>query len=141
MENDSVKFKNLFISDHRGSTLLMAVLILSGILIVSLGTANLVFSGVRLSRLQENSTRAYFSAEAGIERFIWAYGKNGFDISACSSSQPYVDFTSNKCEAIKPVYTLSNGASYYIIFSNASPLSFSAIGTFLNNNRSIEISY
>jgi hypothetical protein len=134
--------KNNFLQNKRASALLMTVMILSSILIVVLGVSSLVSSSLRLSRAQENSAKAYYAAESGVERLIWAIGKDSFDLGSCDLSvNKFVDFVGKKCTSAKNIYSLSNNSSYYLTYTNDSPSSFEVVGKYANISRSIEISY
>ncbi len=142
------KFSNL-LKDNRGTVLLMTMLILISMLTVVLGAANLVMSGIKMSGAQERSTMAYFAAEAGAERILWEVRQNGFDLMGCSIND-YIDFSaaptvcvdsstcgiSSNCE-----YSLSNNASYNVVYSSNSPVTFTSTGVFSGLRRSVDISY
>ncbi|MFA5248008.1 MAG: pilus assembly PilX N-terminal domain-containing protein [Patescibacteria group bacterium] len=65
-----------------GTALLMTLLILSIVIMISLASAKIIVSGVKMSGTQARSTKAYFAAESGIERTLWEWRKNGWDITA-----------------------------------------------------------
>ena len=87
--NLEFRIKNI-IKNKRGTALFMALMILSGALIVSLGAASLVISGMKQGRTQSYSTKAYFAAESGTERVLWEIRKNGFDPSGCAENVDYI---------------------------------------------------
>lgn len=136
------KFTNLS-QDNRGIALMMALLILTSILVVSLGAADLVMSGLKMSGTQERSTIAYFAAEAGIEQVLWEIRKNGFDISACAVDD-YVDFNVSPavCDSLQHVETLSNNSSYSVVLLQTLPSRiFVSTGEYAGVRRVVEISY
>lgn len=136
-------FTNLS-QDNRGIALMMALLILTSILVVSLGAADLVMSGLKMSGTQERSTIAYFAAEAGIERVLWEIRKNGFDISGCdTTTNKYVDFSASPavCGNSEDVKTLSNNSSYSVEYTLNSPRTFVSVGEYAGVRRVVEISY
>ena len=140
---------NNLLKDNRGTVLFMTLLILTSMLTVVLGAANLVMSGIKMSGAQERSTVAYFAAEAGAERILWEIRQNGFDLTGCNIND-YIDFSvtptvcvdsstcgvSSICE-----YSLSNNALYSVVYSLDSPVTFTSTGVFSGLRRSVDISY
>lgn len=119
----------LNIKDNNGTVLLMTLLILSGILVVALGAASLVTSGIMMSRAQERSTKAYFAAEAGAERALWEVRKNNY--AAPDQDQENV-FSE----------TLGNGASYSVDYATSSPnIYFTSNGSYRALARSVKIGF
>ena len=121
---------------------MMALLILTSILAVSLGAADLVMSGLKMSGTQARSIIAYFAAEAGAESILWEIRKNGFDTSACAIND-YVNFSVDPAECInsEQVQNLTNKASYSVIYTSNSPIAFMSIGGYSGVRRVVEISY
>lgn len=121
----------------------MTLLILTSILVVALGAASLVFSGIKMSGTQAVSTKAYFAAEAGAERILWEVRKNMFDISECAGF--CVDFTTPTCVDCNTIFfeSLSNGSGYKVKNEEACDLDvcFTSTGQFINVKRTVEIEY
>lgn len=129
--------------NKKGTALFMALMILSGVLIVSLGAASLIMSGIKQGKTQADSTKAYFAAEAGAERILWEIRKNGADLNSCNIDS-YINFTLSPadCDGSTPTYSLSDNASYYVIFSfGGTATTTVSVGSFNNVKRSVEISY
>lgn len=58
-------------SDKRGITLLLVVVILSALFSISLGIFNLVFGQILISGEVEDSFRAFYAADRGLERIFY----------------------------------------------------------------------
>lgn len=125
--------------NKRGSALLITVLILTSILAVALGAANLVVSGIKMSGGQERSTIAYFAAEAGAERVLWNlhYG----DFSGCNFNE-YVKFGATAtCDTNPNPENLSNNSSYNVNYKSITPLAITSTGSFANVKRIVELGF
>lgn len=150
-----LRFKIL--KNERGTAIFMALFILAGILIVSLGAASLVTNGLKMSKTQYDSTKAYFAAEAGAERVLWEIRKNEFafkraDETDCQIND-YINFDNTTVPPTplnvatcgteqSPPSTLSNGASYSVILkSMGTATSTQSIGSYRDTIRVIEVSY
>ncbi|MBU4256947.1 pilus assembly PilX N-terminal domain-containing protein [Candidatus Parcubacteria bacterium] len=133
--NTNSRIKN----NNHGSALLITVLILTSILAVALGAANLVVSGIKMSGGQERSTIAYFAAEAGAERVLWNlhYG----DFSGCNLGE-YVKFgAAATCDTNPNPETLSNNSSYSVYYKSTTPLAITSTGGFANVKRIVELGF
>lgn len=116
--------------NNRGIILLLTLLILSGILIVTLTAADLVFAGIKMNRLVGYSGVAYFASEAGMEKALWEARKNDYVL-------PGVD-TDN----IFSLSDLGNGAAYQVNYATSSPeVIFKSIGSYRGIKRSVESAY
>lgn len=150
------KIKRGILTDRRGTAIFLALFILAGILIVSLGAANLVVSGLKMSKTQYDSTKAYFAAEAGAERVLWEIRKNGFipssaigcDLTDGDTTNDYINFDNINSDpdpatcGDEQINTLSNGASYSVILkSMGTATSTQSIGSYRDTIRVIEVSY
>jgi len=140
-------FKN-----QKGTAIFLTLIILSSVLIASLGAADLIVSGIKQTRTQSYSTKAYFAAEAGAERALWEIRKNSFpflrsDNSICQVND-YINFDNNNTPpnaavcGDEQVNVLLNGATYSVIFkSGGVATTTAATGGYHDTNRSVEISY
>ncbi|MDD4900845.1 MAG: hypothetical protein PHS62_01880 [Patescibacteria group bacterium] len=108
--------------NQKGVILLMALLILSSILIVTLGAADLVFAGIKMNRLSGYSSVAFFASEAGLERALWEARKND-NINS---------FTN---------VPLANGSVYNVSYSANGSITFKSIGSYGGVKRSVESTY
>ncbi|MFH1661809.1 MAG: hypothetical protein ABIA02_01815 [Candidatus Falkowbacteria bacterium] len=135
---------NNFIKNKKGNILLISILILTSILVAVLGTSSLVISNLKMSGTQENSTKAYFAAEAGAERILWETRDNGFNLGACIMDD-YVDFSTNPatCDNSGTVhnYTLNNNASYNVMFAGTGVADFKSTGSYGGVQRTVDIGY
>ena len=132
------------LKNKNGTALMMALLILTSILTVSLGAADLVMSGLKMSGTQARSAIAYFAAEAGAESILWEIRKNGFDSTGCDATiNKHVDFSADPAECVnsEQVQNLTNGASYSVVNTSNPPIAFMSIGSYAGVRRVVEISY
>jgi len=117
------------INNNLGSALMLSILIMAGVLVVTLGAADLVVSGLRQANVQVQSTKAFFGAEAGAERALWEVRKNGFPLPAGDVDDLFND-------------TLGNGSSYQVNYSiDGQDRIFTSIGGFNNKKRSVEVTF
>ncbi|MEA3463699.1 MAG: pilus assembly PilX N-terminal domain-containing protein [Patescibacteria group bacterium] len=133
---------NNSLKNNNGTALFMALLILTGMLVVVLAASDIITRGIKMSRTQARSTKAYFAAEAGAERILWEVRKNNFDDSFCSDND-YINFDTNPatCDSSIRIYFLSNNASYSVVYSSGPSVTFTSNGIYLSNRRSVELSY
>jgi len=121
---------NKNIKKQRGVILLLTLLILSGILVVTLGAADLVFAGIKMNRLTGYSSLAFFASEAGLERALWEARYNGY-------SYPSVD-TPNVFSSTD----ISNGSAYQVNYATSTPyVTFTSIGGYKGVKRSVASTY
>ncbi|MBU0722427.1 hypothetical protein KKA93_03165 [Patescibacteria group bacterium] len=121
---------NKYKKNQTGIILLLTLFILSGILVVTLVAADLVFAGIKMNRLTGYSNLAFFASEAGIERSLWEVRKNNYVL-------PNID-TIN----IFSLNDLGNGSAYQVDYASSTPnVIFKSIGSYLGFKRSIEGSY
>jgi Tfp pilus assembly protein PilX len=109
--------------NNRGVILLMTLLILSSILVVTLGASDIVMAGIKMNRQTGYSSIAFFASEAGLEKALWEARKNNNAVSW-------------------PATSLTNGSAYNVIYSNiGGNIIFQSIGSFNGVKRSTEGSY
>ncbi len=138
---------NDFRKNNDGTVLFMTLLILTSMLTVVLGAANLVMLRIKMSGAQERSTIAYFAAETGIERTLWEIRQNSFELKRGDSSDcqvgnyVYFDNTPTVCDNSEHNYPLSNNALYNVVYSSNSPVTFTSTGIFSGLRRSVDIRY
>lgn len=99
---------------------------MAAMLIAAMGGSYLVLLGIKAGGIQSQSTKAYFAAEAGIERLLWELRENEYSYGAVS-------------ETAIMTGDLSSDASYEIFFTAFPPLTFKAVGDFQNVRRSVEV--
>jgi hypothetical protein len=118
------------LKNQTGVILLLTLFILSGILIITLGAADLVMAGIRMNRLTGYSSLAFFASESGMEKVLWEARKNT-SFSLPGDSQEGLMTGS-----------LDNGSSYAINYASSSPnIFFTSIGSYGGAKRSVESTY
>ena len=115
--------------NNNGTALLLTLMILASILVVALGTASLIIPGIKMSRTQEQSIKAFFAAEAGAERALWEVRKNGYAV-------PDVD-TDNIFSG-----SLGNNSAYQVDCALSLPqVTFTSTGSYQQTRRSVAVSF
>jgi hypothetical protein len=136
-------------NNKSGSALLIAILILTAILTISLGVAGLISSGLILGRTQTYSTKAYFAAETGAEELLYHVRVLNFEPLEPSANcdivtSAYVNFNTSPatCQSAPISYNLTNGAAYYVIYASSLPDTiFQATGSYRGVKRGVEVKY
>jgi len=119
------------IKNKKGSVLLMTLLILSGILVVVLSASQIVDSGIKTGRIQSDSTKAYFAAEAGIEDVLWKV-----------RSGAYTPPETNQNNIFPGTPALPNGATYQTDYAIVAPnVFFTVAGSYKSTKRSVQVSF
>lgn len=117
------------IKNNDGTALLLTLLILTSILVVALGAANLIIPGIRMSRTQEQSTKAFFAAEGGAERALWELRKNFYEA-------PEID-TENVFSG-----SLTNNSVYQVDYSSVDfSATFTSTGRYQQTRRSVAVNF
>lgn len=132
---DSEKLSKAF--NLPGSALIFTMFILSGMLIVAMSGAYIILTGIIASGLQSQSTRAYFAAEAGAEKILWDFRKQGREYSTGTqgSGLPIEEGTTPDGAASYKVYHT------YDVNNPQIRNNYTSVGTFNNIRRSVEISF
>ena len=117
---------------YKASALLLTMFIMAGMLIVAMSGVYIILLGIKAAGVQSQSTRAYYTAEAGAERFLWELRRNG-----CQSAFPSCTLFPSSSNPIFQA-TLSGGGSYQVYYT-ATPLIFQSVGDFQNTKRSVEL--
>jgi len=118
-------------SAKKGSALILTMFILTGMLLVAMSSSYIILVGIRAAGIQTQSTKAYFTAEAGAEDLLWRTRKDGY---------AYPSSPSNTDVLFNGTMSLSN-ANYKVYFSRFYPLVFTSIGEFQTTKRSVEIEF
>lgn len=116
----------------KGSAIMLVLFILVGVLIVVLGGASVIISGLKMGTLQSHSTKAYFAAEAGTERLLYEFRKTNL-WDGLGDNAPK--------ENLFGTTTLAIGAEYIVNYTSYKPLIFTSIGSYAQTRRSVEISF
>jgi len=139
--------------NKNGSVLLLTLLILSSMLTIALGGANLIAQGINMNRIQMNSTQALFAADSGTERILFLSRKNeafyGTNLTNCGIDPNfYLSFPAadtpvcqnNPNLATATVTLDSDGSTYKVkASSSASMYTFFTKGSYRGTNRTVEI--
>jgi hypothetical protein len=128
---------------------LISVLIMSAILTVTLAASAIIQNGIIMGKTQVHSTKAYFAAEAGLERLLYDIRKNSF--SGCSVDQHVIIGSPSTCSAgsPSPLASLSNQTTFDIQYKTPKPslcpsvcsVSFYSFGSFSGVRRAVEVAY
>jgi hypothetical protein len=127
------------IKNQRGVVLLLTLLILSTILVVTLGAADLVLAGLKMNRLTGYSNIAFFASEAGMERALWE--ARTWEKRGAANPIPVVDQLN-----LFSASNIGNGSSYQVDFSRVieggkTYIKFQSIGSYSGVKRSVETKY
>lgn len=121
---------NKNIKNNRGVILLLTLFILSGILVITLGAADLVLAGLKMNRLTGYSSLAFFAAEAGMERALWEARKNNYVLPNADTADVF------------SLSDLGNGSAYQVNYASSTPnITFKSIGSYGGTKRSVESTY
>jgi hypothetical protein len=115
-------------NNQKGTSLYLAVMILTVVMSISLGLATISVNQIKMLREMGYSVMAFYAADAGIEKVLVDRQNPNFTLDFYSSS-------------------LSNGASFQVIITargdscSASFFCIKSVGQFKEVNRAIEIDY
>lgn len=139
--NTNAQIKGMGLASEKGTALFMTLIVLTSALTVALGVASLITPGILMGRTQTNSTKAFFAAESGAERALWAIRRGGFDASACGAGD-CMDLNSLNCAPCAGLtYSLSNNAFYQVEYDASAGVVLNSDGDYVDTKRRIEISY
>lgn len=116
--------------NKKGSALILTMFIMAGMLIVAISSSYIVALGIKAGGIQAQSTRAYFIAEAGAERFLWELRQNYAEYDQVPG---FVMFQND-------IDDLSVGASYEVFRVGNTGIVYRSVGDFGNTRRSVELS-
>lgn len=122
--------------NQTGVALLLTLLILTSILVITLGAADLVFAGIKMNRLTGYSNIAFYASEAGMERVLWEARKNNLVMPDENQDDIL------QCSLTPELCLLANNSSYQVNFATSTPIiTFSSVGQYQGVKRSVEGSY
>ncbi len=117
---------------QKGISLYLSIFFMGVILSIILGMSVILIGQLKITKGLGNSTIAFYAADTGIERILYAIRKQSYDTSTCTPTPcatPYFD-------------TLSNEASYAVFIQDIGPsVSIKSIGSYEETRRAIEITY
>ena len=117
--------------EKKGSALIMTMFILTGMLIVAMSGSYIILIGLRAGGVQSQSTKAYFTAEAGAESLLWEMRHDSF---------VYPNTPSDTNIILSGTMSMS-GSNYKVYFSKFPPLIFTSIGEYSSTKRSVELEF
>lgn len=121
---------NKNIKNKRGVILLLTLFILSGILIITLGAADLVLNGIKMNRLAGYSSLAFFASEAGLEQALWKVRKDNYPLPNTNQNNMFQSLN------------IGNNSAFVVNYATSSPtVTFKSIGSYLGTKRSVESTY
>lgn len=117
---------------QRGASLLLVLLILTAILAIAFGVTGLMLGEIKISREVPRSLRAYYAAEAGIERSLYDIrrGSGANDIGSPPS-----------CVGGGAVCLDGSATCYSVDIVPGDPFVIKSYGCFKGVRRAIEVSY
>ncbi|MCF7860391.1 pilus assembly PilX N-terminal domain-containing protein [Patescibacteria group bacterium] len=120
------------LANQSGSALMLTLFILSAVMLIVIGGATTIASGLKMGRNQAYSTRAYFAAEAGAERALYEVRQES----------AFVDLEDVGEENVFGTTTLSIGSEYTVNYDAFTPvIIFTSIGGFRGTQRSVELNF
>lgn len=119
-------------TEKPGSALMLTLFILSAVMLIVIGGATTIASGLKMGRIQAYSTRAYFAAEAGAERVLYGVRKGS----------EFNDLNNTGRENVFATTTLSMGSEYIVNYDSFTPeIVFTSIGSYRGTQRSVELNF
>ncbi len=77
-------------SYKKGVIMIISMLIITGAFVISLSVASLIMIAINISRTQSDSVKAYFAADAGVERVLDFDQEESIDKRNCGTDQDYL---------------------------------------------------
>lgn len=122
-------------ANKAGSAIILVLFILSTVMIIIFASSSVVISGLKMGRIQSDSTHAYYAAESGAEKLLYSFRKRGFLEEIITKTPPVVVIA---YERDTPYYS---PWSYEVEYNSYSPLIFTSIGSYAKTRRSVEITF
>ena len=120
----------------KGVAVFLVVMLGAVILAVVLGLSALLVRQTVIVHQLSQSVVAFYAADTGIERILYAVRQEGYDVSACTPTPCQTSYQSGS----DPAFT--NGASYETyVQDTTSSTQLRSIGIYRQVRRAIEISY
>lgn len=114
----------------KGSALILTMLIMSGMMIVAMSGAYVVYLGIRAGGLQAQSGRAYYAAESGAEYFLYMLRKMNYKYPNPSATPIFNGELRGDDDYV---------ATYSVYFETFPPLAFKSVGSSQSSKRSVEV--
>ncbi len=107
---------------------MITLMILSCVLVVTLGAVSLIMAGIVATRLEQSSIIAYYAAETGIERALWEYKEGSFSMPEASG--------------LIASSALGNNSNYIVNYaSSTNNIAFISLGAYNESKRSIQVNF
>lgn len=134
MKKNIRQLKKIFKIFKSGSALILTMFILAGMLLVAISSSYVITLGIKAGGIQAQSTRAYFIAESGMERFLWELRANG---------HYYLDDVKNGPPAFVQdlVPEQATGVLRKFEVIRKDDRTYQSIGEFGNTKRAVEIEF
>jgi len=139
------------IKNQNGATIILITLLtLTVLMAISFSLSDIVLTGIKLSRVQSDSTKAFYATEAGAERVLKMIRKDSIDLSTCDNvNWKYIDYNNspppnNDCEnnLNQATVNLASDAEYYTEYDKTGDTtSLKTSGKYSDTRRITEISY
>ncbi len=126
----SIRYKIKLQTAKKGSALILTMLIMSGMMLVAMSGAYVVYLGIRAGGLQAQSGKAYYAAESGIEYFLYRLRHDNYKYPNPAATPIFTG---------ELVLNDASKASYHVYFETFPPLVFKSVGSSQNSQRSVEI--
>jgi hypothetical protein len=135
--------------NQRGNALFLTMIMLSGILIVVLGVSNIIIPGIIMNRGKEQSVKAYFAAEAGLEQSLYYVTNATNSIAYLNPAIDDPNYTIVYGTPLKSTSTwigtttLSNGSKYVVAWASSTLAGitdhyFISTGYFMDAKRKVQ---
>jgi hypothetical protein len=115
-----------------GSSILIMIFILTGVMIAAFSGSYMILAGLNSSGVQYDSSRAYFVAEAGMEYTLYQIRHEEFNLGSVPSVTP-----------LFPQLTMPNdsNSSFLVYYKQFSPIKIDSEGQYGQTKRSVETTF
>lgn len=114
--------------NQKGVSLYLTIVILSVLTTALLSLVSISVSQIKIIWTTSDSVNAFYGADTGIERFLYAVFKEGYSLTLGECASAYKA-------------TLANGASYEVCVSDTSTTTVWSTGKYKKTKRKIEINF
>lgn len=119
-----------FLNENRGVSLYLTLTLMALMLTIALGVSSILISQMRSLGEMGNSVVAFYAADTGIERMLYA-----------ARQESYAPSSGDSCGSPFSCPALSNGSSFVIEIQTGPETIIKSKGTYKDVSRSIEINY
>lgn len=132
----------MIILNNKGISIMITILILSSMLIASLGAADILNKSLQNTKTSTHSSIAYLAAESGAERVIWKEAKGAIKESVFEAGcdDDYINLETEECGEYN--HPVGVDSYYKMKYKREAPYHiYTSIGYYFNTRRSVEIRY